>query len=413
MGFFWNMVSLKLEEMRVAESRLMEYAHRYAELGENAYEMQLFDTEIPGDVVPLAANKNKKNPPPLTVHGIHVRNKKKSAEESTQPPLVLVHGYANGALYFYRNFVGLARSFPHIYSLDWLGWGLSSRPKFRLEDSSTETAEAFFVESLEAWRRANKIPKMVLAGHSIGGYLSVAYCERYPQHVDKLILLSPAGVKEETPLDRDRIQRWREQSGLMGKTALSIIPKLFDMGITPCSVLRIVPESVGYGWVTNYVERRLPEITSSDERRAIADYLYQNASLPGSGEFALNRILQVNTIARYPLISRIPRLKIPQVTFLYGDSDWMDSRGGLDVQSRCSQIAGAPQIQVLEVPRAGHLLMLENYELFNAGVVLGGLGPSALSAYVPRPRLLLPRRSQNLAFPNIGNARPPSVSIQG
>ena len=55
------------------------------------------------------------------------------------------------------------------------------------------------MESLEYWRAANKIEKMVLAGHSMGGYLSVAYCEKYPQRVDRLLLLSPAGIPDDPP----------------------------------------------------------------------------------------------------------------------------------------------------------------------------------------------------------------------
>merc|ERR1711971_290958 len=89
---------------------------------------------------------------------------------------------------------------------------------------------------------------------------------------------------------------------------------------------------------------------------------------------------------------RIPDLQIPQVTFLYGDHDWMDSSGGLQVQQNCARTATAPQIQVLEVPNAGHLLMLDNWKYFNAGVILGGLGPSSLPAYAPKPRLLRPNR---------------------
>lgn len=37
---------------------------------------------------------------------------------------------------------------------------------------------------------------MVLCGHSLGGYLSVCYAEKYPQRIDKLVLASP--VREPT-----------------------------------------------------------------------------------------------------------------------------------------------------------------------------------------------------------------------
>lgn len=101
------------------------------------------------------------------------------SSKKDETPLVMLHGYMNGAAYFYRNFAGLSRHFTSIYSLDLLGWGLSSRPKFALIDDRVRTAEDFFVESLEAWRSKNNIDRMILAGHSMGGYVSVAYCGEF------------------------------------------------------------------------------------------------------------------------------------------------------------------------------------------------------------------------------------------
>jgi esterase/lipase len=74
----------------------------------------------------------------------------------------------------------------------------SIRPQFKTKtvqgSDIIDVAEQFFVESLEEWRKVHQLDKITLAGHSLGGYLSLAYAEKYPQHIDRLILLSPAGI---------------------------------------------------------------------------------------------------------------------------------------------------------------------------------------------------------------------------
>jgi pimeloyl-ACP methyl ester carboxylesterase len=36
-------------------------------------------------------------------------------------------------------------------------------------------AEAWFVDSLEAWRKAKKLENFILLGHSLGGYVAAKY----------------------------------------------------------------------------------------------------------------------------------------------------------------------------------------------------------------------------------------------
>ena len=39
----------------------------------------------------------------------------------------------------------------------------------------------------------------VLAGHSFGGYLAGNYAVKFPQHVKKLLLISPIGIRVPPP----------------------------------------------------------------------------------------------------------------------------------------------------------------------------------------------------------------------
>ncbi|KAJ1979089.1 hypothetical protein H4R35_001645 [Dimargaris xerosporica] len=136
-------------------------------------------------------------------------------------PIVMAHGFAAGLGMYYRNYEAIARRTGRtIYGFDWLGMGLSYRPAQtpwaqyyptrtgilglsnslaaevgRNDDRIRET-EDYFVESLERWRVAMGIERMVLVAHSFGGYMSALYAKRYPDRVVKLILVSPMGVSE-------------------------------------------------------------------------------------------------------------------------------------------------------------------------------------------------------------------------
>lgn len=388
---FWSSatnVAAKLESMRSVEAKILEFVKRFSRRTTDDYSLNVIDTQIPRAVVPLQSHSYdiyNDSDDEYKIHCIHVSSK--ASAEKSETPLVLLHGYMNGAAYFYRNLAGLSSCFSSIYALDQLGWGLSSRPNFHLKDNSTETAEDFFVASLEAWRQKNQIDKMVLAGHSIGGYLSVAYCERYPEHVERLILISPVGVPYES---RDVIERReaRIQSSLRSRVLFHLYNNLF-YSHTVGSVLRFLPINTSRGYILQYVERRLPAISEKQEQEVLADYLFHNTHLPGSGEYCVSRILTPHAFALKPLVDRIPQLKVSHVSFLYGANDWMDPTGGLQVQQRTECLGpSAPTVDVCSVSNAGHLLMLENWEEFNTGLIMSaGKVPETTA---PRPTKLDP-----------------------
>lgn len=185
---------------------------------------------VPKSVV----NTNK----PLHIHEFAIESADYSPDSGNT--LVMMHGYGAGLGFFYKNFDGLSEGLPgwNIYALDWLGYGLSARPKFTIKTSDLsktadeETAvttnstgtnhpprmpkenlvaketEDWFVESLEAWRREKQIPRFTLMGHSMGGYLAAAYAFKYPERVDKLLMISPVGVESGYTPELDNQSFW-------------------------------------------------------------------------------------------------------------------------------------------------------------------------------------------------------------
>jgi pimeloyl-ACP methyl ester carboxylesterase len=307
-----SQLARQIDVMRKSEASLMEYAFRFgqqqqqqgatsAEEEKRAYDFQILDTKIPkssitslmfpstqeckllGSTASSHGNNGMIMPGEdadyFIIHGVKLQKKQSNSNDTkdgthNEAPLVLLHGYANGALYFYRNLIGLANHFPHVFSLDLLGWGLSSRPSFDLVDKSVETAEAFFVESLEQWRIQQGIDTMILAGHSMGGYISIAYCEKYPQHVEKLVLISPVGVPHvDEEEEKHTMSKRMKDASILWRMVIYLVRHLFENDITPGAFLRALPESRARSMVSGYVTRRLPAITCKEEQESLIEYL--------------------------------------------------------------------------------------------------------------------------------------------
>ncbi|OAX76873.1 hypothetical protein ACJ72_08834, partial [Emergomyces africanus] len=122
--------------------------------------------------------------------------------EKTEQNLVILHGYGAGLGFFYKNFEALSRAKGwQLYALDMLGMGRSTRPPFKIHSKHRQKAigeaEDWFIDALEEWRIKRKLDRFTLLGHSLGGYMAVAYALKYPGRLNKLILASPVGIPED------------------------------------------------------------------------------------------------------------------------------------------------------------------------------------------------------------------------
>ena len=204
----------------------------------------------------------------------------------------------------------------------------------------------------------------------MGGYLSVSYAERFPDRVEKLVLLSPVGVpawNADTDKERYAAANWRF------KSLITIARSAWKMGITPMSFIRALPEGRGKKLVDTYVFNRLHAL-QDDEKRLLSDYFYNISCMPGSGEYCLQHILRPGAYSRVALADRIPKLDVKDVSFIYGQHDWMDVNGGMEVQEKLENLkkenAASTNCEVRVVMEAGHLLMLENPDGTNSQLAM-------------------------------------------
>ncbi|KDR83388.1 hypothetical protein GALMADRAFT_235493 [Galerina marginata CBS 339.88] len=345
--------------------------------------------------------------------------KSTSPSASAPPPAVVLHGYGAGLGFFFHNFPPLAhwadRRRTAVFALDWLGMGRSARVPFTVKAKRTDVharvteAESFFVDSLEDWRDKMGLDRMTLIGHSLGAYFSVAYALKYPQRVHKLILLSPAGVPQgpnyeepsreltdEAPVQasgcrlsgsssepnlnsnatkeqssihkatKGRVQTVRdEQKETKSRESRTrrLLTYLWEEGWSPFQVVRSTlfwgPMLIG-----KYSARRFSGLTP-EETRDLHDYIMNITLAKGSGEYCISHILAPGAHARLPLVNRIAALpKDMNVTFVYGDHDWMDPVGGQESLKQLKQ-AGNVNGRMYIIDNAGHHVYLDNKDAVN------------------------------------------------
>lgn len=138
-------------------------------------------------------------------------------------PLLIVHGGPGASHdYFLPSLLPLARTNRLIF-IDERGSGRSQK----LEDVHQYTVENM-VEDVEAVRRALKLGKIALLGHSYGGVLAQAYALKYQQNLSHLILAStfPSTrmmndvlAREKATMSADKLKQLQalEDAGLFDK----------------------------------------------------------------------------------------------------------------------------------------------------------------------------------------------------
>jgi pimeloyl-ACP methyl ester carboxylesterase len=163
-----------------------------------------------------------------------------------------------------------------VYALDWLGVGLSSRPRWSCGTDDPAAAENWFAQSLESWRSALHIDRIHLVAHSLSAFFAVAYAETFPHRLESLTLASPAGIPDGSSRDGESTKdRLRRMPWGVKKAAITMAAGFWERGATPQSVIRNLPEFIGKGaLVDSYVGHRFPSHMPSKPQ--FSEYMYRH-----------------------------------------------------------------------------------------------------------------------------------------
>lgn len=112
--------------------------------------------------------------------------------------VVLLHGYLE-SMYVWDDFLPLITPKVRVITVDIPGHGISQ------VSGEIHTME-YIADVIHDMLDAMGIEKITLVGHSMGGYVSLAFCAKYAERLDGLVLLSSSPMPD-TELKRENRRR--------------------------------------------------------------------------------------------------------------------------------------------------------------------------------------------------------------
>jgi proline iminopeptidase len=117
-------------------------------------------------------------------------------------PVLLVHGGPGYPIHGPLPGLELLTKDQKLYYYDQRGCGKSTKPFNRFESNFYANMKELErtlgigaqVADIERIRRILGQDKLILMGHSFGGFLATMYAAEFPEHVESLVLVAPAGI---------------------------------------------------------------------------------------------------------------------------------------------------------------------------------------------------------------------------
>lgn len=255
-------------------------------------------------------------------------------EGKGEKTIIFIHGLGSYLQAWIKNVEGLKTDYRCI-SIDLPGYGKSSKEPH----SGLMT---FYADVLNEFVKEVKLENVYLAGHSMGGQISLTTALLYPDLVKGLILVDPAGFE---PFNKGQRQ-WLKNAMTLDGVRLT------------------TTEAIQNNLATNFY--KMP----ADADFMISDRMIMRTAKDFNA-YCYAIVQSVGGMVDNPVLDYLQDIKVPTLIF-FGEDDNLIPNRFLN-PGRTVDIAknGADKIknsQLIMVPKCGHFMMFEKPETFNTEV---------------------------------------------
>jgi proline-specific peptidase len=259
--------------------------------------------------------------------------------------IVLHGGWGAEHSYLLDAFTNIADKYHFVF--------YDQRGSLRSPCSDTLISVAKHIEDVEELRKELGLEKVILVGHSMGGFLGMSYLEKYPENVKGLVLIStipasPEGLTQDdfVNMNVNALKRWERQEIIdtLGANGLAISGDFTSRQHGTWH--RITQAALNTHNVKNW--RKMRSCFYYNQTAATA------AGLTMAGEWDFTKIIE--------------KMNIP-VTVIHGDDDFMP----LDWHKGWTSNISNVELKVIE--NAGHNIWIDQPDIFKSYIL------SALKKY--------------------------------
>lgn len=255
------------------------------------------------------------------------------AGDASNPPVLLIHGFGASSYHYRHNIPELSQRY-HVLALDMAGFGWSDKPLANFEDGELWVAQA------AAFLRHHGVGpsrKAVVAGNSLGGYVTLALAVKHPELVAGIALLNSAGSFEsETSLPPPefspvaQLSLWGRMRAWLGERAKRVV--------------------VGASFYYTKQPLRIRQVLRAVyvNHAQVDDDLVDSIQLPSEDPNAPEVFYRIITQKKRPVNSLLQQLRVPTLLLWGLDDPWI-------VPRRTDQIIQCyPAAVRVDIPGSGH-----------------------------------------------------------